>query len=187
MHTYKPQNTPVHTLKTTVHQRSRFRKNVHSSPVTIISLLRIRSVQHAVKIRQRQVADNRVQFIDFFVTLLIPGSFLVQIHSQSSVECNLKMQLTRTFANSNLALTRTKIDFRLIFFSNFTLCEITRTLDNNNLPLTRSNFYFPSDHFYIILPSITRAMFQGRGKSKKKNVYCSPKHWIYLKTSMSIA
>ena len=102
---WKPQYTQLHTLKTTIHQRSSFRKNVYSSPITIISLLRIRSVQHAVEIRQRQVADYRVQFIDFFVTLLIPGSFLVQIHSQSSVECYLKMQLTRT-----------KIDFRLIFF-----------------------------------------------------------------------
>ena len=170
MHTYKPQYTPVHTLKTTIHQRSSFRKIVYSSPITIISLLWIRSVQHAVEIRQRQVADNRVQFIDFFVTLLIPGSFLVQIHSQSSVEYNLKMQLTRTFAYSNLALEPRSIStwFCSYIYRNFTLCEITRTLDNTNLPLTRSNFYFPSDHFYIILPSITRAMFQGRGKSKKK-------------------
>ena len=34
------------------------------------------------------------------------------------------------------------------------------TPETSNLPLTRSNFYFPSGHLYIILPSMTRNMFQ---------------------------
>ena len=33
-------------------------------------------------------------------------------------------------------------------------------LDNLNLPLTRSNFCFPSDHSFIILPSIIRNVLQ---------------------------
>ena len=47
------------------------------------------------------------------------------------------------------------------FLHTFTiiLLSLTRTLDNSNLPLTRSNFCFPSDHFHIILPSITPTMF----------------------------
>ena len=66
--------------------------------------------------------------------------------------------------NSNLALTRTKIYFPWISFILY--CNFT--LDNSNLPLTRSNFCFPLDHFYIILPSITRTMFWALKKSGKK-------------------
>ena len=51
------------------------------------------------------------------------------------------------------------------------------TLGNSNLPLTRSNFCFPLDHFYIILPSITRTMFWALKKSGK-TVHWRPKHWI---------
>ena len=64
--------------------------------------------------------------------------------------------------NSNLELTRTKVDSSWISFTHL-LCNctlpVTRTLDNCNLSLTRSNFCFPSDHFYIILPWIIRTMF----------------------------
>ena len=68
--------------------------------------------------------------------------------------------------------------------SNYSWLPITRTLANSNqnrFPLdfrhtftviwpsvTRSSFCFPSDHFYIILPSITRTMFWALKKSKKK-------------------
>ena len=50
---------------------------------------------------------------------------------------------------------------------------ITRTLANSNLPLTRSNVCFPSDHFYIILPSITRTIFWAFKKSGKNSVLAS--------------
>ena len=47
--------------------------------------------------------------------------------------------------------------------------------NNSNLPLTRNKFCFPSDHFHINLPSITRTMFRALKKSGKKknsvNVY----------------
>ena len=103
-------------------------------------------------------------------------------------------KITRTLANSNLALTRTKIDFpwisvihRLDFrrlpglvFSrtaagnratsyihcNFTL--VTRTLDNLNSRLLEPMFVSPQVIFYIILPSITRTMFWALKKSGKK-------------------
>ena len=45
-----------------------------------------------------------------------------------------------------------------LFCSLLQLGPITRTLDNSNRPLTRRNFCFPSDHFYIMLPSITQTM-----------------------------
>ena len=80
--------------------------------------------------------------------------------------------ITRTLANSNPRLTRTKTDFPWI--PSYIYCNFT--LDNSNLPLTRSNFCFPSDHFYIILLSITRTMFFL--ESEKKTVYWRPKHWI---------
>ena len=54
---------------------------------------------------------------------------------------------------------------RKIFQKGYTCMQstpITRTLaTDSNLTLTRSNtnFCFSSDHFYIILPSITRTMF----------------------------
>ena len=56
--------------------------------------------------------------------------------------------------------------------------QVQLTPDNSNLPLIRSSFCFPSDHFYIILPSITRTL--------EKAVYWSPKHGVYFKTSVSI-
>ena len=40
--------------------------------------------------------------------------------------------------------------------------------NNSNLPLTRNKFCFPSDHFHINLPSITRTMFRTLKKSEKK-------------------
>ena len=64
------------------------------------------------------------------------------------------LPITRTPANSNQSR------FPLDFLHTFTviLPSVTRTLDNSNLPPIRSNFCFPSDHFYIILPSITWTM-----------------------------
>ena len=47
--------------------------------------------------------------------------------------------------------------------------------NNSNLPLTRNKFCFPSDHFHINLPSITRTMFLALKKSGKKRVYGRPK------------
>ena len=69
--------------------------------------------------------------------------------------------------------------FPLDFHHTFTviLPSLTWTLDNSKLPLTWSNFCFPSDHFHIILPSITRTMFWALKKSGKKSVL-PPKHWI---------
>ena len=54
------------------------------------------------------------------------------------------LPITRTLANSNLALTRTKIVFPWIFFLTVTviLPSVTRTLNNSNFPLTRSNSHF---------------------------------------------
>ena len=43
------------------------------------------------------------------------------------------------------------------------------TPDNSNLPLNRSSFCFPSDHFYIILPSITWTMFWAQKVGKKQS------------------
>ena len=40
--------------------------------------------------------------------------------------------------------------------------------NNSNLPLTRNKFCFPSDHFHINLPSITRTMFRALKKSGEK-------------------
>ena len=77
-------------------------------------------------------------------------------HHFISTHCNYsRFPITRTLANSN------QNRFPLDFLHTFTviLPSVTRTLDNSNLPLTRSNFCFPSDHFYINLPSITRTMF----------------------------
>ena len=55
------------------------------------------------------------------------------------------------------------------------LPSVTWTPNNSNLQLTRSNFSFPSDHFYTIVPSITRTMFLAGDKWRKK-VSCIPKH-----------
>ena len=51
--------------------------------------------------------------------------------------------------------------------------SVTRTLENSNLPLTRSNFCFLSDHFCIMLLSITRTMFWALKKSGNKSVLAS--------------
>ena len=50
--------------------------------------------------------------------------------------------------------------------------------NNSNLPLTRNKFCFPSDHFHINLPSITRTMFRTLKKSEKKNSVLSSKTLI---------
>ena len=63
------------------------------------------------------------------------------------------LQLTPDNSNQN----RFPPDFHYTFI--VILPSVTRTLDNSNLPLTRSNFCFPSDHFNIILPSLTRTKF----------------------------
>ena len=74
------------------------------------------------------------------------------------------LPITRTLANSNQ--NRFPLDLRHTF--TVSLPSVTRTLANSKLPLTRSSFCFPSDHFYIILPSITRMMFWAL-KSQEKN------------------
>ena len=71
--------------------------------------------------------------------------------------------------NWNRALTRGKVDFSRISYIPYIYCNFT--LGNSNLPLTRSNFCFPSDYFYTILPSITRNMFCSARQVRK-----SPKH-----------
>ena len=79
------------------------------------------------------------------------------------------LPITRTLANSNQ--NRFPLDFRHTF--TVILPSVTRTLDNSNLPLTRRNSCFPSDHFYVILPLITRTMFWALKKSWR------PRHWIF--------
>ena len=63
--------------------------------------------------------------------------------------------ITRTLANLN------QNRFPLDFLHTFTviLPTVTWSLDNSNLLLTRSNFCFPSDHFYAVLPSLTWTIF----------------------------
>ena len=80
------------------------------------------------------------------------------------------LPIIRTLANSNLCANSNQSRFPLDFLLTFTviLPSLTRTLDNSNLPLTRSNFCFPSDHFYTILPSITWTMLKAHDKSGKK-------------------
>ena len=66
--------------------------------------------------------------------------------------------------------------FPLHFLHTFTI--ILPSVTRANLD-SRSKFCFPSDHFYINLPSITRAMLWVPDKSNKE-VHCSPKLWIYF-------
>ena len=83
---------------------------------------------------------------------------------------NSNPRYLESLANSN------QNRFALDFLHTFTviLPSVTRTLDNSNLiPLTRSNFCFPSDHFYTILPAITRTMFLALKKSGKSSVLMS--------------
>ena len=75
---------------------------------------------------------------------------------------------TRTLANSNLALTRTKVDFPWMSFT-VILPSVTRTLDNSSLPLSRSNFCFPSAHFCTISPWIYSNHRYKRVTSRVKN------------------
>ena len=79
-------------------------------------------------------------------------------------------RLLKSHANTN------QNRFPLDFLHTFTIIlpSVTWTLDS------RSKFCFRSDHFYINLPSITRAMLWAPEKSNKE-VHCSPKHWIYFK------
>ena len=51
--------------------------------------------------------------------------------------------------------------------------KIQFTAENSNLPLTWSNFCFPLDHLYILLPSITRTTFWALKKSGKNSVLAS--------------
>ena len=83
------------------------------------------------------------------------------------------LPITELRINSNQ--NRFSLDFRHTF--TVILPSATRPLHNSNLPLTRSSFCFPSDHFYIILSSITRTMFWAF-KSQEKTAYWRPKHWI---------
>lgn len=73
-----------------------------------------------------------------------------------------------------VTLTQGKIYF--LWIPSYICCNFT--LGYSNFLLTRSNFSFPSDHFYITLPSLTRTMFWALCNLKqKKKAYRSPKHW----------
>ena len=76
------------------------------------------------------------------------------------------LPITCTLANLNLMLTWTKVDFPHTFIVILPL--VPRTLDNSNLPLTQSNSCFPSNNFYIILPSKTWTMFKCVASQWKK-------------------
>ena len=83
-----------------------------------------------------------------------------------------RLSITRTLANSDLACANSNqswflLDFLLTFA--VILPSITWTLDNSNLPLTRSDFCFPSDHIYIILPSILEPCYKRVTSQEKKN------------------
>ena len=104
-------------------------------------------------------------FVMLIIISIVLTQTLIQIYSW--------LPITRTLTNSNQ--NRFPLDFRHTF--TVILPSVTWTLDNSKLLLTRRNFCFPSDHFYIILPSITRTMFWALKKSGKKSVL-PPKHWI---------
>ena len=72
--------------------------------------------------------------------------------------------MTQTLANSNQ--NRFPLDFRHTF--TVILPSVTRTLDNSNSCKLEPIFVSPQVIFYIILPSITRAMFWALKKSGKK-------------------
>ena len=76
-----------------------------------------------------------------------------------------RLPITRTLADSN------QNRFPLGFPHTFTVIipSVTRTLDNSILPQTRSYFCFPSDHFYIMLPSITQTTFWAPKKAGKNS------------------
>ena len=82
------------------------------------------------------------------------------------------LPLTRTIVNSNLASTQTKVDFPWISFIHLLfLPSVPQTLDNSSFLLTRSSFCFPSDHFYIILPTITQTIILEHDKSENKKQF----------------
>ena len=83
------------------------------------------------------------------------------------------LPITRTLTNSNQNRFPPGADY-LDFRHTFTviLPSVTRTS-----PLTRINCCFHLDHFYTILPSITRTMFWALN-SREKTVYWRPKYWI---------
>ena len=69
-------------------------------------------------------------------------------------------------------------------FSSYIYCNFS--VGNSNLSLIRSSCCFPSDHFYVILPSITRTMefwalktLKSRGKKSNgvRNIEFWVSHW----------
>ena len=72
---------------------------------------------------------------------------------QSTDNSNPRLLEPHAYSNQN----RFPLDFPHTF--TIIILSVTRTLDNSIFPLTRSNFCFPTDHFYIMLPSITQTMF----------------------------
>ena len=63
-----------------------------------------------------------------------------------------------------VTITQGKIYF--LWIPSYICCNFT--LGYSNFLLTRSNFSFPSDHFYITLPSLTRTMFWALCNLKQK-------------------
>ena len=83
------------------------------------------------------------------------------------------LPITRTLVNLNLASTQTIRQLPLDFLYTFIviLPSVPQTLDSLSLLLTRSSFCFPSDHFYIILPTITQTIFWEHDKSDNKKQF----------------
>ena len=107
--------------------------------------------------------EPRIQYLRIKIQLHLDKSMSIPFISFYFCH-NIQIQLTRDNLNPlqlkpcvNLNQNQFPLDFRHTF--TVILSSITQTLDNLNIPLTRSSFCFPSDHFYIILPSITRTMF----------------------------
>ena len=95
----------------------------------------------------------------------------------SSTSCIYSwLPITRTLANSNQSR------FPLDFLLTFTVILPSVTWTSRWLEV----IFFPSAHFYTILPSIIRTMLIGAWKVGKKTVHWSPKHWIYFKTTKPI-
>ena len=93
--------------------------------------------------------------------------------------CTVNILITFNCRNVKSNQNRFPLDFRHTF--TVSLPSVSWILDNLNLPLTRSGFCFPSDHFYIILPLITRTMFwvlKTLESRLKKAVYWRPKRWV---------
>ena len=81
----------------------------------------------------------------------------------------IRLPITGTLTNLNDAPSQNKVDFLHVF--TLILPSVTWTLDNSNPLLAQSNFCFPSDHFYIILLSITWTKFYAPDKLEKKRTY----------------